>query len=105
MIVIVANHIPDAVRGKLKLWFVEPKPNVFVSGIRDSLADDIVDLMMKHCPPSSGLLIFKETRTPPFFQMYSKGLLDRNISLISGMQLIVERIQEINPPPHQENNS
>ena len=66
MIVVVANYIPDAVRGKMKLWFTEPKPNVFVSGIRDSIADNVVELMLKHCPPSSGLLIFKSENKPPF---------------------------------------
>ncbi len=92
MIVVIANHIPDAVRGKMKLWFTEPKPNVFISGIRDSLADDVVEMMMKHCPASSGLLIFKETGKPPFYRIYTKGLPIRNISTISGLQLITEML-------------
>ncbi len=92
MIVVVANHIPDAVRGKMKLWFTEPKPNVFISGIRDSLADHVVELMLEHCPPSSGLLIFKETNKPPFYRIYAKGIPSRNISTISGLQLIVEKL-------------
>lgn len=29
MVVVVADQIPDAVRGKMKLWFIELKPNVF----------------------------------------------------------------------------
>ncbi len=90
MIVVIANHIPDAVRGKMKLWFTEPKPNIFISGIRDSLADDVIELMMKHCPPSSGLLIFKEISKPPFYRIYAKGIPSRNISTISGLQLITE---------------
>lgn len=28
MLVVIANDLPDAVRGRLKLWFVEPRPNV-----------------------------------------------------------------------------
>ena len=31
MLVVVANDLPPAVRGRMKLWFVEPRPNVFVS--------------------------------------------------------------------------
>ena len=38
MVVVVADQIPDAVRGKMKLWFIELKPNVFVSGINDHVA-------------------------------------------------------------------
>lgn len=54
MIVLAANSLPSAVRGKLKLWFEEPRPNVFVSGITDALADNVVDMLMERCPPASG---------------------------------------------------
>ncbi len=30
MTVIIAQDTPDAIRGVLKRWFIEPKPNVFV---------------------------------------------------------------------------
>ncbi|MGF1656614.1 MAG: type I-E CRISPR-associated endoribonuclease Cas2e, partial [Verrucomicrobiales bacterium] len=30
MTVIIANDTPAAIRGHLKRWFVEPKPNVFM---------------------------------------------------------------------------
>lgn len=99
MIVVVANYIPDAVRGKMKLWFTEPRPNVFVSGIRDSIADNVIELMMKHCPPSSGLLIFKTENKPPFYRIYAKGLPTRNISVISGLQLLVEHLPENSDAP------
>ena len=56
--------------------------------IRDSVADNVVELMMKHCPPSSGLLIFK----PPFYRIFAKGQPSKNISVISGLQLLVERL-------------
>ena len=90
MIVIVANSLPDAVRGKLKLWFVEPRPNVFVSGIKDNLADRVVELVQKHCPAESGILIFKEIAAPPFYEIIVKGSPGKNISVISGFQLICE---------------
>ena len=28
MTVIIANDTPDAIRGMLKRWFIEPRPNV-----------------------------------------------------------------------------
>lgn len=91
MIVITANYLPDAVRGKIKLWFEEPRPNVFVSGIKDSLAMGVVELLMEHCPERSGLLIFVEISVPPFFRIYSKGTPAKSITSISGLQLIVEK--------------
>jgi len=91
MIVMVCNDLPDAVRGKIKLWFLEPKPNVFVSGIKDALADRVVDMLMQKCPPSSGILIFKTLRTAPHFQIYTKGLPTKLLTNISGLQLIIEK--------------
>ena len=90
MIVIVANALPDAVRGKLKLWCIEPKPNVFVSGVKDQLARRVVDLVLKHCPPESGILIFLELSKPPFYQIFVKRNPGKNISSISGFQLICD---------------
>ena len=91
MIVIVANSLPDAVRGKLKLWCIEPKPNVFVSGVKDQLARKVVDLVLKYCPPESGILIFLEIPESPFFQIFVKGNPCKNISSLSGFQLICEK--------------
>jgi CRISPR-associated protein Cas2 len=59
MLVVLANHVPPAVRGRMKLWFVEPRPNLFVSGIRDSTADRVVDYLFEHCSLSSGLMVFQ----------------------------------------------
>ena len=91
MIVAVANYFPDAVRGKMKLWFVEPRPNVFVSGIKDNLALNVVDMLMKYCPDESGLLIFMEISTPPFYRIYAKGSPTKTISSISGLQLVIDK--------------
>lgn len=47
MIVLIAQHLAPAVRGRLKLWFIEPKPNVFVSGIKDHQAEKVVEYLMQ----------------------------------------------------------
>ena len=91
MVVIVADSLPDALRGKIKLWFVEPKPNVFVSGITDSLADRVVDLLMEKAPVSSGLVIFKSIRRAPHFQIHVRGLPTKQLTSISGLQLLIEK--------------
>jgi CRISPR-associated protein Cas2 len=58
VLVVIANYLPPAVRGRMKLWFVEPRPNVFVSGIKDSVAEKVVSYLHEFCPPESGLLVF-----------------------------------------------
>lgn len=99
MIVLIANDLPDAIRGKLKLWFVEPKPNVFVSGIKDSLADRIIDLLMRYTPTSSGFLLFKSIPKPPFYQILIHGTPTKPLTLLTGLQLIQDRMDL---PPSDE---
>ena len=95
MVVVIANDLPPAVRGRMKLWFVEPRANVFVSGIKDSVADKVVEYLMKSCPPSSGLLIFQRINKAPGFKIWGTGDHDKQIDSISGYQLIVEKIMDI----------
>jgi CRISPR-associated protein Cas2 len=93
MLVVVANDLPAAVRGRMKLWFVEPRPNVFVSGIKDSVAATVVDFLYKHCPPESGLLLFRSIPQPPGFEMLCIGPPRKPMTIICGMQLIVETLR------------
>jgi CRISPR-associated protein Cas2 len=92
MVVILANDLPPAVRGRLKLWFVEPKANVFVSGVKDSVAEHVIDYLYSHCPASAGVLIFRSLPHPPGYEIRSIGPTKRKISEISGLQLVVETL-------------
>ena len=91
MLVILANDIPPAVRGRMKLWFVEARPNVFVSGIKDSVANDVVEYLYKHCPAKSGLIVFQQTKNVPGYKIKGVGDLKRSVVEISGMQLVQEK--------------
>ena len=91
MVVILANDIPPAVRGRMKLWFIEPKPNVFISGIKDSVADDVIEYLLTHCPSDSGLMIFKRTNNSPYYKIITLGYSDKKFVDITGMQLILEK--------------
>jgi CRISPR-associated protein Cas2 len=92
MVVVVANSIPPAVRGRMKLWFIEPRANVFVSGIKDSVADKVITYLFNNCPSSSGLLIMQKITKPPYYKVWSMGSTNRHISHIDGMQLIIEKL-------------
>lgn len=93
MLVVIANDLPPAVRGRMKLWFVEPRPNVFVSGIKDSVAATVVDYLYKHCPAESGLLLFRSIPAPPGFEMRCIGPPRKPMTELSGLQLIVETLK------------
>ena len=93
MLVVIANDLPPAVRGRMKLWFVEPKPNVFVSGIKNSVALSVVEYLYKHCPPESGVVIFRSTSTPPGYEVEAMGANKKTMTVLSGMQLAVETVK------------
>lgn len=95
MLVVIANDLPPAVRGRMKLWFVEPRPNVFVSGVRDSVAETVVAYLYKHCPPESGLLIARSVPGPPGFEMRCIGPPRKPMIGVSGLQLIIETLKPV----------
>ena len=55
MLVVIANNLPPAVRGRMKLWFVEPRANVFDSGIKDSVAKSVIDYLFENCANTQSL--------------------------------------------------
>lgn len=91
MLVVIANDLPPAVRGRMKLWFVEPRPNVFVSGLKDSVSQKVVSYLYKHCPPESGLMVFRGITLAPGYEIRGDGDTKRNLIEISGLQLVVEK--------------
>jgi CRISPR-associated protein Cas2 len=97
MLVVIANDLPPAVRGRMKLWFIEPRPNVFVSGVKDSVAKKVVDYLHEHCPPESGLMVFRRISETPGYEIRGIGDTKRNITEISGLQLVIEKQMLLEP--------
>ncbi|MEN9945637.1 MAG: hypothetical protein RLZZ293_23 [Pseudomonadota bacterium] len=91
MLVVIANDLPPAVRGRMKLWFVEPKPNVFVSGIKDSVAKKVIDYLFEFCPTSSGLVVFRKINQSPGYEIRTMGDVNKKLTEVSGLQLIIEK--------------
>lgn len=94
MVVVVANDLPPAVRGRMKLWFIEPRANVFVSGMKDSVAEKIINYLLENCPSSSGLLVLQRITIPPFYKIWGAGDTKKKIALIDGLQLIFEKLEK-----------
>lgn len=92
MLVVLANDLPPAVRGRVKLWFIEPRPNVFVSGLKDSVATTVIEHLYKHCPPESGLVIFRSISQPPGYEIRTIGPPRKPMTSISGLQLVIETL-------------
>lgn len=77
----------------MKLWFIEPRANVFVSGVKDSVAETVVAWLYKHCPPESGLLIVRSIPHAPGYEMRCIGPPRKPMTEITGLQLIVETLK------------
>ncbi len=92
MLVVVANDLPPAVRGRMKLWFTEPRANVFVSGVKDSVAKTVIRYLHQHCPPESGVMIFHSVKEAPGFGIQSIGPTKKRLTEISGLPLVIEKI-------------
>jgi CRISPR-associated protein Cas2 len=75
----------------MKLWFIEPRPNIFVSGVKDSVADTVITYLNKSCPPESGLLIFQRINRSPGYKIWGLGDHNKRITDIDGLQLVIEK--------------
>lgn len=96
MVVVIANDIPPAVRGRMKLWFIEPRANVFVSGIKDSVAEGVINYLLESCPARSGLLVLQRTNRVPYYRVWGAGDPKKTIANLDGWQLIFEKIEKEN---------
>jgi len=95
MLVVVANDLPPAVRGRMKLWFVEPRANIFVSGVKDSVAKTVVEYLYKHCPPEAGVMIFRSLPKAPGYEIWTIGPTRKQLIEVSGLQLVIETLKNI----------
>jgi CRISPR-associated protein Cas2 len=76
----------------MKLWFIEPRPNVFVSGVKDSVALTVMDYMYQHCPPESGILLFRSLPKPPGYEIRTIGPTKKKLIVVAGLQLVAETL-------------
>jgi CRISPR-associated protein Cas2 len=90
VLIVLANNLPPAVRGRMKLWFIEPRVNVFVSGVKDSVADDVVNYLYEHCKEDAGIMIFQRVNRAPGYRIRGAGDPRRELISISGLQLVLE---------------
>jgi len=57
MTVIVANDTPAAIRGTMKRWFIEPRPNVFVGTLNQRTHRKVIEYVLRNAPDDFGMLV------------------------------------------------
>lgn len=93
MTVIVANDTPPAIRGLLKRWFVEPRPNVFVGSVNARTRNKTLDYIRRN-GAGLGLLVVYDDDSAQGFAVESSGEPRRRVSRHCGLQLIAEAWEE-----------
>lgn len=66
MTVIIAQDCPDAIRGILKRWFIEPKPQVFVGSVNVSIREHVLHYLRKNAGDVRLLIIYSAANCQGF---------------------------------------
>ena len=89
MTVIVANDTPPAIRGLLKRWFIEPRPNVFVGSVNTRTRAKTLEYIRRNAP-GLGLLVIGTDRSSQGFSIECFGDTPRRPVWLSGLQVLAE---------------
>jgi len=93
MTVIVANETPDAIRGMLKRWFIEPRPNVFVGTLNRRTHEKTLEYIQRNAT-GIGLLIISSYPNCQGYRIETTGPAARMGVLISGLWMVAEKWEE-----------
>jgi CRISPR-associated protein Cas2 len=89
MTVLVANDTPPAVRGLLKRWFIEPRPNVFVGSVNRRTREKTLAYIRRNAP-EMGMLMIAAAKNCQGFEVTTWGETNRRLAEFDGLQLIAE---------------
>ena len=89
MTVIFAENVDAPVRGLLRRWFVEPRPNVFVGSVNRRTRDKTLAYIRRNAPGLRLLVVFNEENCQGF-DMLSFGCPTRLPRRMCGLTLIAE---------------
>jgi CRISPR-associated protein Cas2 len=93
MTVIIAYETPDAIRGILKRWFIEPRPNVFVGTLNRRAHQKTLEYIRRNAQ-GVGLLIISTYPNCQGYVIESTGPVDRKEVELSGLWLVAEKWED-----------
>lgn len=95
MVIIIAESMPDRIRGILKRWFIEPKPNVFVSHINEKVKKKVLEYINDQAQDLKYLLIYTSPKNCQHFKIENHGSETYTPITLSGLDLIGKKTQVI----------
>ena len=93
MTVIIANDSPPAIRGLLKRWFIEPRPNVFVGSVNARTRAKTLEYIRRN-GEALGLLVLYDDDSSQGFAVETSGEPRRRLHRLCGLRLIAESWEE-----------
>jgi len=93
MTVLIANDVPPAIRGHLKRWFIEPRPNVFVGTLNTRTHRKVIDFVTRNAPADFGMLCITSYPNSQGYlieRLGPEGKSGRREIDLSGIQLVAE---------------
>lgn len=93
MTVLVCNDVPPAIRGHLKRWFIEPRPNVFVGTLNVRTHRKVMDFILRNAPKDFGVLVISSDTNCQGYSVERigpEGKSGRKDTELSGIALIAE---------------
>jgi CRISPR-associated protein Cas2 len=93
MTVLVCNDVPPAIRGHLKRWFIEPRPNVFVGTLNVRTHRKVMDFILRNASRDFGVLVISSAPNCQGYEIERfgpEGKMGRKSVEISGIPLIAE---------------
>ena len=95
MTVIILSDTPPAIRGMLKRWFIEIRPNAFVGSINAKVRKEVVDYVLRNST-DLGMIIVGTEKNSQGFSIQKFGDPRRKPIQMSGHHLIAEKWEDLN---------
>lgn len=89
MTVIITNDTSPAIRGLLKRWFIEPRPNVFVGSVNARTRAKTLEYIRRNAP-GLGMLVMGTERSSQGFSVECYGDTPRRPVRLSGLSVMAE---------------
>jgi len=96
MTVLICNDTPPAIRGLLKRWFIEPKPNVFVGTVNQRTREKTLQYIRRNAP-RLGILVIATEKNSQGFSVVQHGRTRRRPVRLGGHYLVAEKWEDGTP--------
>lgn len=93
MTVIIAENTPDRIRGILKRWFLEPKPNVFVGNVNAKVCETVIRYLRRQSAEWNAI-IFVNSNVMQGYKVFQIGKTSYKPIRMCGLDLIATKTSE-----------